>query len=114
MSRMVKIGVSKSLWVLSAAAVVAVFLLAVGAARAVVSDLPGQWQTRAPSGPERQEVSYVKAGGKFYLAGGVIPGRGRTDLHERYDPQTNSWERITPLPAKLDHVQGVRLGRKIY
>src|SRR5829696_7001078 len=93
---------------------IAVFLLAVGAAQAIVSDLPGQWQTRAPSGPERQEVSYVKAGGKFYLAGGVIPGRGRTDLHERYDPQTNSWERITPLPAKLDHVQGVRLGRKIY
>lgn len=111
---MVRTGVSKSFWVLSAAAVVAVFLLAVGAARAVNSDLPGQWQNRAPSGPERQEVSYVKAGGKFYLAGGFIPGSGRTNLHERYDPQTNSWERVAPLPAKLDHVQGVSLGGKIY
>jgi len=92
----------------------AVLLFAVGAAWAVVPDLPGQWQTRAPSGPERQEVSYVKAGGKFYLAGGIMPGSGRTDLHERYDPQTNSWKRVAPLPAKLDHVQGVKLGGKIY
>ena len=102
------------MWTNSAAAVVAVFLLAVGAAGAAVSDLPGQWQTRAPSGPERQEVSYVEAGGKFYLAGGFIPGNGRTDLHERYDPQTNSWEQVAPLPAELDHIQGAKLGGKIY
>ena len=109
-----KIGGSKSLWVLSAAAVVAALLLSEGTAQAVVTDLLGQWQTRAPSGPERQEVSYVEAGGKFYLAGGFMPGSGRTDLNERYDPQTNSWQRVAPLPAKLDHIQGVKLGGKIY
>jgi N-acetylneuraminic acid mutarotase len=110
----VKIRFSKSLWALSAAAMVAVFLLAVGAAQAVVIDLPGQWQDRAPSGPERQEVSYVEANGKFYLAGGYMPGSGRTNLQERYDPYTNSWKRVAPLPAKLDHIQGVKLGGKIY
>jgi N-acetylneuraminic acid mutarotase len=109
-----KTKISRSFWALSAAAMVAVLLLAVGAASAVVSDLPGQWQTRAPSGPERQEVSYVAAGGKFYLAGGRIPVSGRTDLQERYDPQSNSWRRVAPLPAKLDHIQGVKLGGKIY
>jgi large repetitive protein len=35
-----------------------------------IQDLPGSWQSRAPSGPVRQEVSYVHEGGKFYLAGG--------------------------------------------
>ncbi len=114
MRKAIEAGVSK-LWLIpSAVSVAAVLLLAVGAAWAIVPDPPGQWQTRAPSGPERQEVSYVEADGKFYLAGGFIPGSGRTDLHERYDPQTDSWERIAPLPAKLDHVQGVKLGEKIY
>ncbi len=113
MSRVVKTGVSRTLWALSAA-VVAILLLTVGVAQAIVTDLPGQWQTRAPSGPERQEVSYVEAGGKFYLAGGFMPGSGRTNLHERYDPRTNSWERVAPLPDELDHIQGVKLGGKIY
>ena len=106
--------VSRSLWVLSIAALVAVFLLAAGAASAAVLDPPGQWYDRAPSGSERQEVSYVEAGGKFYLAGGFVPRSGRTDLHERYNPQTDSWERVAPLPAELDHIQGVELGGKIY
>jgi N-acetylneuraminic acid mutarotase len=114
MSRVAKTGFSRSLWALSAAAVFSAFLLAVGAAGATVSDLPGQWQPLAPSGPERQEVSYVEAGGKFYLAGGYIPGSGRTNLQERYDPHTNSWKRVAPLPTKLDHIQGVSLGGKIY
>lgn len=110
----VVVNVSKPRLALLAIAGVAVLLLAAGAAWAVVPDLPGQWQIRAPSGPERQEVSYVKSGGKFYLAGGVMPSTGRTNLQERYDPQTNSWERVAPLPAKLDHIQGVSLGGKIY
>jgi N-acetylneuraminic acid mutarotase len=104
---------STNLWT-ALSVVVAVLLLAVGAAWGDVPDLPGQWQTRAPSGLERQEVSYVRSGGKFYLAGGVMPGTGRTNLHERYDPQTNSWKRVAPLPARLDHIQGVNVGGKIY
>jgi Kelch motif len=62
---------------------------------------------RAPSTQNRQEVSYVKADGKFYLAGG-------STLHERYDPATNSWSTVKPLPANLDHIQGVELGGLIY
>jgi hypothetical protein len=71
-------------------------------------NLPGEWQTLAPSSKNRQEVSYVQTDGRFYLAG------GRNTLHERYDPATNSWEQLEPLPAKLDHIQAVTLGGKIY
>src|SRR5918998_1763472 len=71
-------------------------------------DLPGRWQTDlAPSGASRQEVSYVEAGGEFYLAGG-------STLHERYDPVEGTWTTVKPLPQKLDHIQGVELGGKIY
>jgi N-acetylneuraminic acid mutarotase len=75
---------------------------------------PGRWQTLAPSGRARQEVSYAEAGGKLYLAGGQAPGIGRTALHERYAPKTDSWEEVAPLPSELDHVQGAELGGKIY
>ena len=88
---------------------------------ALSADLPGQWQTRAPSPTPRQEVSYVEAGGKFYLAGGYtyLKDGAAVGLHERYDPKTGSWSRVAPLPGvpantKLDHIQGVELGDKIY
>ena len=92
-------------------------LLAVGlgslAGVALSADLPGQWEPRKSSPTNRQEVSYVQAGGQFYLAGGSATG-----LHERYDPATDSWSRVEPLPVpantKLDHVQGVEVGGKIY
>jgi N-acetylneuraminic acid mutarotase len=68
---------------------------------------PGTWETRAATGLARQEVSYVHAGGKLYLAGGGT-------AHQAYDPATNSWSNVAPLPVNLDHIQGVELGGKIY
>jgi N-acetylneuraminic acid mutarotase len=52
-------------------------------------------------------VSYVQAGGKFYLAGGGT-------AHQVYDPQANSWANVAPLPQALDHIQGAVVGGKIY
>src|SRR5439155_6939146 len=63
-------------------------------------------KTIAPLRTARQEVSYtfVPETGRFYLAGG-----GST-LHEAYDPRTDTWSTIAPLPAALDHIQAVALG----
>jgi large repetitive protein len=68
------------------------------------------WQGRAQSSFARQEVSYVYAlsTGKFYLAG------GDSTVQEAYDPSTNSWSRVAPLPAALDHMQSVELNGLIY
>jgi N-acetylneuraminic acid mutarotase len=71
------------------------------------SSLAGAWESRAPSGPARQEVSYVQVDGKFYLAGG-------STTHEVYNPATNTWSTIAPLPQQLDHIQGVEVGGLIY
>ena len=48
----------------------------------------------------RQEVSWVRAGDRFYLAGG-------DRRHEAYDPATDTWIEVAPLPERLDHIQGV-------
>ena len=70
----------------------------------------GAWTTVAPASSPRQEVSYVKAGGRFYLAW----GRNATQ-QEAYNPVTNTWKTLaTPLPPQLDHIQGVAVGGKIY
>jgi hypothetical protein len=71
------------------------------------STLAGAWESRASSGPARQEVSYLQVGGKFYLAGG-------STTHEVYNPATNSWSTIAPLPQQLDHIQGVEVAGLIY
>jgi hypothetical protein len=70
---------------------------------------PGQWESRASSELPRQEISYVRTGGRFYLAW----GRNST-AHESYDPDTDTWESLAPLPEQLDHIQGVAVGGKIY
>ena len=70
----------------------------------------GSWTTAAPTGSARQEVSYVEAGGRFYLAG------GKTDLHQAYDPATNRWSTVAPLPTPdhLDHIQVAAVAGRIY
>ena len=35
-------------------------------------------------------------------------------MHEVFDPVAGTWSTLTPLPADLDHIQGVVLNGKIY
>lgn len=67
----------------------------------------GAWRSLPQSTEARQEVSYVQLGGRFYLAGG-------STLHEVFDPVAGTWSTLEPLPADLDHIQGVALGGNIY
>ncbi len=67
----------------------------------------GEWRILARSPEARQEVSYVQVNGLFYLAGGSM-------LHEVYNPATDAWSTVKPLPKRLDHIQGVVVGGKIY
>ena len=51
---------------------------------------------------------YSPATELFYLAG------GRSVVHEAYDPQTDDWRNVTPLPRALDHIQAVEYRGLIY
>ena len=67
----------------------------------------GRWDTLARSLAERQEVAYVQVDGLFYLAGGGTQ-------QEVYNPATDTWRTVKPLPRRLDHIQSVAVGGKIY
>jgi large repetitive protein len=71
------------------------------------------WETRARTGFPRGEMSYAEVGGKFYLAGGLTSS-GDPRRHQRYDPATNTWTDVAPLPTAVHHVQAVTLNGKIY
>src|ERR1044071_754005 len=61
----------------------------------------------------RQEVAVTTALGKMYLIGGI---QGRTVLTsvEEYDPLTNRWRFIAPLPAPRHHAAAAAIGNSIY
>lgn len=83
-------------------------VLLVGAA--VTACVPGQWRTLAPSSFPRQEVSFVYSPTthRFYLGG------GDSTVQEAYDPATDTWSTVAPLPAALDHIQSVEYNGLIY
>ena len=71
------------------------------------ADFAGRWEQLAPTGFERQEVSFVRVGRRFYLTGGG-------QEQETYDPRNDSWTKASPLPRNLDHIQGVALNGLVY
>src|SRR5215212_6293244 len=71
------------------------------------------WIPLAPMQVARQEVAVAEAGGKVYVIGGI--GGGETvDTVEQYDPATNSWRFVAPLPRPLHHPAAASSGDAIY
>ena len=58
-----------------------------------------------PSGFKRQEVTYVTAGSRMYLAG------GKSTRQQAFDPVTHTWSNVASLPVALDHIQATALER---
>ena len=96
-------------------------VLGVALVAALVPALPalgfdggGSWVSQPPASGARQEVSFVQVGGKLYLAGGGAELPGGRSSQQVFDPVSGAWSEVAPLPAHLDHIQGVALGGKIF
>ncbi len=96
-------------WRVSGAVVLVLTALLV-APTSGVAEAAGAWTTATRTGLPRQEVSYVEAGGKLYLAG------GRTNVQQVFNPATGAWSTVAPVPAPqpLDHMQAAAVNGKIY
>lgn len=69
---------------------------------------PGTWETRTPAPFPRHESSYVQSEGLIHLLG------GKWKQHNVYDPDTDTWSKSAPMPVKVNRVQAVTVGGKIY
>jgi len=64
--------------------------------------------SRLPEMPSRREhVGGAVAGGKLYVLGGRTPDSFATAVAERYDPRTQRWERLAPLPVPSGGLEAV-------
>ena len=84
----------------------------------------GTWSKQANPAPRmRSEVAVVDANGKIYeIGGGTFVGEGEntkleqyaSPLVQEYDPVTDKWRDLAPLPEGLSHAGAAILNGKIY
>uniref|UniRef100_UPI00286996D7 Kelch repeat-containing protein n=1 Tax=Deinococcus sp. TaxID=47478 RepID=UPI00286996D7 len=72
-------------------------------------DAPTAWHALAPLPNPRNHLGGAVLGGQIYAIGGQHLGdEAYGDLTEvdRYDPATNTWSPVAPLPLPLGHITG--------
>lgn len=71
------------------------------------------WISLAPTLLPRQEVAVTSANGKLYVLGGLSGTKVVVNVEE-YDPLTNQWRFVAPLPEPLHHTAAASIGHSIY
>ncbi|MBI4854169.1 MAG: hypothetical protein HY819_20420 [Acidobacteria bacterium] len=78
----------------------------------------GSWSRTRPVNDARQEVGVAELNGKIYLIGGFrTSSSGRLEVAttvEVYDPKTDQWSFVAPLPEPLHHTTAVSLAGRVY
>jgi len=72
-----------------------------------------RWQELAPLPEARAGLAAAAYDNAIYAIAGETES-GPSGLVERYDPQTDTWTRLSDKPTAVTHVSGVLLGEKIY
>lgn len=78
------------------------------------SQAPGEWGKRAPLLEANSEMAVVELDGKIYVIGGYPSTRVTVRTVQVYDPATDSWKIVTPLPRPANHLVSAAVGGKIY
>lgn len=70
-------------------------------------DDPTGWTARAPLPTARNHLGGAVLGGHIYAIGGQFLGdeaSGNVTQVDRYDPATDTWQAVAPLPLPLGHI----------
>ena len=75
----------------------------------------GRWEALSPlaAGP-RQETAVVALAGEIYVLGGFDRGRNIVATVEAYDPATERWRTVAPLPLPLHHANTAAVNGRLY
>jgi len=78
------------------------------------------WETKQPMPTPRSALSASVVNDKIYLIGGFVPSSiglptpERSNLNEMYDPVTDSWTTMAPLPTAVAYTISTVVDNKIY
>lgn len=78
----------------------------------IFDPITGQWSNGAPMPAPRAGVTAITARGCLYIIGGEgndADPRGIFDQTEAYDPATNTWYTLTPMPTPTHGLTGAAL-----
>ncbi len=75
----------------------------------------GQWTGKASLPTARSEVGVTAAGGLVYSIGGKTDGSGLISTVSTYNPTTDTWANVAPLPGPArDHIGAASVNGKVY
>jgi N-acetylneuraminic acid mutarotase len=75
------------------------------------------WYTKASMNYPRSSPGIVAVDGKIYVIGGdqtLTVSTTKVDFNERYDPKTNKWTILAPMPTPSSGFKAVACSGKIY
>ena len=76
-----------------------------------------RWSNKTPLPTARRAHAAAVINGKIHLVGGAhrkLFKLVNTDAHEVYDPTTDSWETLPPLPTPRDHLTVTEANGKLF
>jgi N-acetylneuraminic acid mutarotase len=76
-----------------------------------------RWLLKAPMPTPRSAATWGTYNGRIYVAGGEIRHRdiwGTYTTVEAYDPKTNSWARLPPMPMPRHGLAGDFIGNRFH
>ena len=74
----------------------------------------GVWQTLASMPSARQEISTAVLNGKIYVIAGFDAAGNSTATVEVFDPVTNTWSSVAPIPIVNNHNNAAVAGGNLY
>jgi N-acetylneuraminic acid mutarotase len=75
---------------------------------------PGEYGTRADLLEANSEMAVAEVDGKIYVLGGYPSSREVQTTVQAYDPATDSWDLVAPLPLALHHPVAQGVANKLY
>jgi len=75
--------------------------------------IPPRWEERAPLRMARKGLAVAVYGNQIYAIAGET-SQGVTGVLERYDPETDRWRSLSPIPVPVADVNAAVIGGKIF
>ena len=72
------------------------------------------WTDSAPMPTARNSAAGVVVDGRFHIVGGRTVSGGNTAVHEAYDPWSDRWERLAPMPKAQAGLAAGAVGHELF